>query len=272
MRTGTCLRLSVLVGLALTTPALAQQTTITVEGSTDGGATWSRDVGVPSGGTFWIRVRARLSGSSALGLAGFTMQPTLTNFIAASGFVRQAFTYPGLDSHGTPTSETSYNGRHVSGGVPANTGRIFPFGAAGQGDGSAAGLLTSFVDPGNVLRFAGSHATSAGPFLGWGVGISQLPPALAGSSFDASLDVTVFRYCVTTGTYSGSYSATATVPLNTISPSDGSGGALACWYLGANGENLRSPVTLVESATIHDVPAPGPILLVGLLAPRRRRR
>lgn len=274
MRTGHCLCLALAAGLFISAAAHAQQTTITIEASTDSGATWSRDATVPSGSTFWVRIRARLSGATALGLAGFTMQPTLTNFVAASGFIRQAFTSPGLDSHGTPTSETAYDGRHVSPGVPTNTGRMFPFGAAGQGETSASGTLTSFVDQGNVLRFAGDHATTPDqPFLAWGVGISQLPPSLAGAAFDASLDATVFRYAVTTGTYVGSYSALASVPLSTLYPRDGTGGPSVYWYTDAHGAYVRTSVTLIEAATIHGVPAPGSILaLGGLLCMGRRRR
>ncbi len=260
----------------LATPALAQITSIIQEASIDGGNTWNSSVNAMPGSTVQVRVRATLTGATSLGLTGFTFQPLLSNWRADLGDVRVPFTFPGLSStigptYGLPLTETSFNGRHVA-DQPGNTGRIFPMGAAGMLPASASGLLTSFNDPGNVLRFAGSKNTTATTNIAWGVNLSQWPPVYMGTSFDSRLDLTVFKYAVQLSTDPTARDLHTSAPASYFSA-----GHVIYWYTLANGlDPLRTPASaaVFQDATIH-VPAPGAwAALAGVLganAVRRRR-
>lgn len=255
------------------------------EFSTDGGSTWSDSAFASPGSTVHVRIRVALDGATALGLAGLTMQPVLQGWRPDLGDTVVPFTYPGLNmtatssSYGTPVSETSYTGRNVM-DSGTNTGRMFPFGSAGQTAASSSGLLTSFNDAGNVLRFAGSKNTTATTNTAWGVGIAQLPQTsilpnyAAGAFFNSSLDVVVFRYAVTLSSDTTPRSLLATVPAGYIS------GNKAAWYTQANGAAATNLETIVNDSSVFAgglsvvVPAPGAtgLAVVGLMAFSRRRR
>ncbi len=256
----------------LAAAANAQATNVVFEASSDNGATWGAAREVSPGATVLVRARIQLSGSTSLGLAGITFQPRVTNWSA--GDVRNAFTFPGLDGAGAPTSETAYNGQHVPGGTATNTGRIFPFGSSGQTPTSASGLLTSFVDGGNTLRFAGSKNTTAATNAAWGVSSSQLTQNLGGTNFNTSLDVVVFRFSITVdAANTADRHLLATLPSG-ATPDVNLG--RASWYMTANGLNsLNANIGTITPADIHVlVPAPGALALLGLgglIAGRRRR-
>lgn len=255
------------------------------EFSTDGGSTWSSSAFASPGSTVHVRIRLALEGATSLGLAGITMQPVLQGWRPDLGDSVVPFTYPGLNmtatssSYGTPVSETSYNGRNVM-DSGTNTGRMFPFGASGQGPASASGLITSFNDAGNELRFAGSKNTTATTNTSWGVAIAQLPLTsvlpgyTAGAFFNSSLDVVVFRYAVTLSSDTTPRSLVATVPAGHIS------GNKAAWYTQANGAAATNLETVVNDSSVFagglnvSVPAPGVsgLAVVGLVAFARRRR
>jgi hypothetical protein len=256
-------RVSMLVasaGVALA--ARAQVTTqLNVEASVDGGATWTSSVEAIPGQPVHFRLRVELVGATATGLAGLTLQPTLSNWQGSNTLL--PFTFPGLNSAGQGTSESAYAGRHVAGESQVNTGRIFPFGASGQGPESSCGLLTSHVDAGNVLRFAGSRSVSNfAP--GWGVQISQLPQNLAGSNFNGSSDVVVFRYATV-------FSGAPSIP--SIASAIRVHGQQVMWYQGASATNPLETSFMINPATV--VPsAPGVVCLLtfgGMAALRRRR-
>lgn len=278
------IRLAAVAGLACAVPAYAQTSQIYNEFSIDNGSTWSTSASTTPGSTVHVRVRVALDGATALGLAGMTFQPVLQGWRPDLGDTRVSFTVPGLNmtatssSYGTPVTESSYNGRNVM-DSGANTGRIFPFGAAGQGPGSSSGLLTSFTDTGNVLRFAGSKAVTATTNLGWGVGISQLPqasiitPWFPGAHFNTSLDVVVFRYAITLSEDTTPRELTATIPSGYIS------GNRASWYTQPNGTEATHLQAVVNDASITAggltiIPAPGVggLALAGLVVLGRRRR
>lgn len=229
----------------------AQTTRLIMEASVDSAQTWSSEVTPTAGGTVYFRVRAQLEGATALGFGGMTLQPILTHFVSGQDELIP-FTIP--------------NG----GGVPAEpqtgTGRILPFGTGAQGDGSPSGLLIGHEDPGNVLRFAGSRNVSAMTNVAWGVALAQQPSALAGSNFESSLDVVVFRYAVRFNTSAVERLAWPTVE-------GGLSGGVVKWFLNAAGTSV------VNSADVEQVPArvvPGPgamsvVVVAGLIAGRRRR-
>lgn len=239
-------------------------TAINFDVSNDGGNTWSSSINADTGQTVYVRMRVSLSGATALGLSGFTVQPVLSNW--GAGDVRNGFTFPGLDNTGAATTETTYDGRHVRTTPSTNTGRIFPFGSGGQGASSSSGLLTSFVDAGNRLRFAGSKNTTETTNVAWGVAIAQNPPALAGTNFNSDMDAVVFRYSITLG---AGHSAAMVADMTQLS------GGLIKWYLNTTGTSVLSDNSIsVNPGTINFVPAPGAMALLGLgglVASRRRR-
>jgi uncharacterized protein (TIGR03382 family) len=240
-------------------------TSINFEVSGDGGNTWASSVNGSVGQTIYVRMRLALHGATRLGLMSIVSQPVLTNWNAND--VLGAFTYPGLDISGVPTTETAYEGRHVHSAPVTNTGRLFPFGVSTQTAPSAGGLLASFVDNGNRLRFAGSNCTSENTNRAWGVSTEQLPPSMAGSNFNGSLSVVVFRYQVTLGAGHTSNLVASVVAIS---------GGFVLWYDSADGFSrfLDSNITINPGTII--IPAPGAAGMGGLLVlvglGRRRRR
>ncbi len=245
-------------GLAAT--ASAQNTQVTFEGSTDNGATWQGGNIAFNGGNLLVRARITLVNAgtnTVLGLAGITFQPKVTGWSAAD--VRNPF--------------TTADGTGVSEEPQTNTGRILPFASSGMGTGSASGLLTSHVDGGNTLRFAGANAVTQTTNIAWGVANGQTPLSIAGTNFRRGTDVVVFRYSINLAQDVAVRNLTATVDLSSILQSRGS------WYRTEGGTgSLLASVTADNIAglniTVNAVPAPGALALLGLggLAMARRRR
>lgn len=251
---------------ALSSVSLAQTTNISFEVSRDA-LFWSSEVALLPNTTYYVRMRVQLIGATALGLGGLTGMPTLSNWRPDLGDERLPFTFPGLNSACPPAlqTEAGFVGRHVDRNVPTNTGRLFPFGAAGMSPTSASGLLTSFNDPGGILRFAGSKAATSTTSPTWGVSFGQLTPQLNGSCFNSSLDVIVFRYAVRIGS---SRFSSLTTGVSEIT------NARATWLLNSAGtQTLNASIGEVRTARI-DIPAAGSwglIAVAGVAATRRRR-
>lgn len=249
--------------------ASAQTTRITFEASADPptATSWTNDLTVAPGATVYVRMRVRLEGATAYGLAGITTQPTLTNWTSADSVL--PFTFPGLDMYGAPTIETAYEGRHVPAEPQSNTGRIFPWATSTQNAASASGLRTSFVDGGNTLRFAGSKNTMATINTAWGVASSQFTAQLGGTNFVADLDVVVFRYGVRVGDAGAARDLSATMPVSYVNL------GRASWYQNANMGGVNAPVTAIDPATIHVLPSQAPlaagVLSIATASGRRRR-
>lgn len=242
---------------ALAPTARAQNTRILFEVSSNQGASWGPRVSILPGTEAIVRVRIQHVGTmTLLGLGGITMQPTLSNW------------NPVVDER---LPFTQSDGSGCSRDPQTNTGRIIPFHAFGMSSLAASGLLTSHVDPGNILRFAGVNAFSPTTNLAWGVSFSQLTFNLGGPPVDAVFgpDALVFRYAVRPGG-TQERELTAAVELSSILR------GYAGWYREYNGRNnLLAPVRPEDiiPATIHVIPAPAtlPLLLLTLAAPRRRR-
>jgi hypothetical protein len=247
-------------------PVIAQVTRLSMEASVDDGQTWSSRVDVTSPGTLvYFRLRAQLLGATALGLSGFFVQPALANFRSGLDPVRP-FTFPGLDNTGAPGSETEYMGRHVSVVPATNTGMIFPFGAPPMAGGPD--VWTAHFDPGNVLRFGNSKATTPMTNLAWGVSPSQFPANLGGTNYDASLDVVVFRYAVRlVDVPTSSHVAMPTYEGTLLA-------GAARWHLNSAGtELLNSTAVELIPAIVAPSPGFGSIAIVaGVIAMRRRQR
>lgn len=232
---------------------------ITFEGSTDLGVTWfnapSAPRGVLPGTTLLVRVRVDLPDAAVttvLGLSGCTFQPTLSGWSPAD--VRLPFT--NLDGTGVPEEPQT------------GLGRILPFASSGMGSASASGLLTSFVDGGNTLRFAGAHCVTPTTNLSWGVATGQAPPSIAGTDFRFGSDVVVFRYgVVLNGPIGRTYQAT--VDLSTIV------GGRAGWHRQyAFSEGILAPVGEIVPLNIEiAIPSPSTLaLLIAMPLARRSRR
>jgi hypothetical protein len=260
--------------LVLVCGGVASAQTVTLRNlvSSDGGNTWSPSVVVTPGTTVFVQVQAVITGGTPLGLAGFTMQPTLSNWDALGGDSRNAFTFPGVQSvNGLPQTESGYVGRPVI-DVPGATGRLHPYGAGAQGDESSSGIVTSFNDPGNVLRFAGSRNVTPTTNTAWGIVISQFPRDFIGTMFSTSLTPVVFRYSVTLGSSNFSErTLVADVPLAIMNRS-----GRTTWYLNDAGTmTLAINANPIEQGFIHVIPAPttcGIIMLACATMGVRRRR
>lgn len=257
----------VVAGLAsgISGVAAGQTTLLTFETSADAGQNWSSDVQVAPGTTVYVRLRAQLNGATATGLAGLTFQPRVSNWHPGSD-QKVAFTFPGLDNAGTPVSETAYNGRHVAATPAANTGRIFPFGSAGQGASSPSGVIMGHENAGSTLWYAGANATLPGVQPHYGIGISQFPSSISGSNYNASLNVEVFRFAVRVN----STEAVRQIDLANLSNNT------VYWYTDTDGVSpLVSNNVLVNVGRITMVPAPGALGVLGVagvVALRRRRK
>lgn len=247
------------LSVAACSVASAQNTQLYYEASADAGQTWSQRLDVLPGATVYVQVRARLVNQgtqTVLGFAGATYQPTLSNWQA--GDTRLPF--------------SSSDGSGVAPDPPTNTGRLAMFASSGMGTGSRSGLLTSHVDPGGILRFAGANATTMTTNLTYGVASGQIPPSVG--MFQHGTDVRIFRYAVTLDP-----TATQERVLATSAPIEGVFGGRGLWYRTDGGTNsLIAPVNPLDTtslAFIHVIPSPS-VLGAGvfgsfMLISRRRR-
>jgi hypothetical protein len=254
------MRLSMLLASGFAASAALAQSNIhrmVFEASTDNEQSWSSRADVQPGQEVLIRMRMQLLNPTTdiIGFAGMTYQPTLSNWHPESS--DQAVIYR------PPRDFPPYDN-----GVP---GRIFPFRSVGMGSASASGQLTTFNDPGNILRISGATtATTPTTNLAWGLNSTQLTRQLGGTSFAAGTDVVVFKYAVTLGDSGQERTLVAGAPLAYIH------NQRATWFRTENGSNSLLYTLTAEDivpAEIHVIPAPASALL-GLLAlvPRRRRR
>lgn len=239
--------------LLLFAPSIFAQSNISriiLEVSTDRRNWFSRVDALP-GAEITVRVRMQLLNPEPgiLGLGGATYQPALSNWDAGRD-ERRPFTDPDPGSF--------------------FYGRVFPFASVGQGSSSASGLLTSFNDPGGVLRFAGANCVTMTTNLSWGVNSAQLTQQLGGTNFVGGTDVVVFRYGVALGDTGAERTLVASVPLAGVQ------NTRMTWFRTAIGTNsLLAPLTIdnIIPAEIHVIPSPAAFvpLVLALLAPRRKR-
>lgn len=235
----------------------AQNTQVLFEASRDAGLTWAERVNALPGDDMLVQVRIRLINVSATlvsGLGGITFQPRLTNWNPAFD-TRLPFSTP--DGSAVPRAQ------------PDALGRIAPFASSGMGTTSQCGLLTSFVDAGNTLRFAGANAVTSTTNLAWGVSSAQVPPSIGGTNFRSETDIAIFRYGVRLEGETPR-DLLATVNLSDIVGQRGS------WYRNTPFDLVLAPVRAEDilPATIHYIPTPATMLalLGAIAAPRRTRR
>ncbi|MCC6320460.1 MAG: tandem-95 repeat protein [Phycisphaerales bacterium] len=198
-----------IAALSVALPASAQSTRLAVQVSSDN-VNWSDSMFAPAGSVYFVRVVASTNAPNAVGLHSITFQPTLTGWTSAD--LRLPFT------------STSGGSVPVNAGVPANTGRMAPFGSASMASGSTPGLLTSFVDGGSTLRLAGSRATTMTSNLAYGVVSSQNSNSVAGGfGYNASTsEAVVLKYAVQLSGNPTLRTMTASVPLTSIQSARGS--------------------------------------------------
>lgn len=248
---------AVIAAAGLAASAQAQNTRLVFETSLNG-TDWSANVNAPAtGGQVHVRIRAVFDAAgtsfTSMGFGGITFQPTLSNFRA--GDARDAFTI------------------NLAPGDTGN-GRRYPFSSVGQISSSASGELTTFVDGGTTLRFAGSKVTTPPGTLSWGLNSAQSPQSLNATGYNSSLDVVIFKYSVTLGANSTTDRVlTASAPLAFINNARGT------WFTTAAGTGpVQAAITegTIAAGTITQpaVPTPASLALLGLgglVAGRRRR-
>lgn len=246
------MRISValLTAAALSFSAYAQTPSARVafEGSTDNGLTWTGGtILYTPGPPVLVRMRVSLANAgttTVLGVAGCTLQPKLTSWTA--GDIRVPFSNGGITG--------------VTEEPQTNLGRINPFASSGMGTGSASGLLTSFVDGGNTLRFAGANCITPTTNLAWGVSLGQVPQSIGGTSFRTGTDVVMFRYGVVLNAPAG-HVYQATVDPATILA------GRASWYRTPAGTgSLLAPAGEIVPLNIEIIPSPGILALLGFAA------
>lgn len=244
-----------LAGVVATPVALAQQTTIRFEVSTDYGDMWQDSIRVIAGQRVDVRMRVELTtppvGQTVLGLSGMGSQAILSNWFPVFGDARIPFTFQGPNAPECPCTEPAYNGRHVYDGLGV-TGRIFPYGSARQDDSSSSGLLTSFNDPENQLRFAGSKWVSHTTSTQRGVNTAQNPRTLA-TYFNPAHYTTVFKYAITVGRSTQERTMIASVMQL-------SGGTIK-WYLNETGTSVlnSTSIAIVPAEVIVEARCPADI-------------
>jgi hypothetical protein len=228
-------------------PVLAQSPVI-IEASTNDGTTWSSAVTTNPGTrvTFRVRVQDQSPFIGHTGLAGLVFQPTLTNF---------------------RPSDTADPVSPVAGVGPTGRGRLNPWAFPDMGPSSAPGVLTPFVDPGNVLRFAGANAIFPPP-VPFGVQIGQPSAVVAGTNFVFDTDVVVFQYSVVL-TDPTARTLVASTPIDLIL------GSRIQYYTSETGttEEIRISGSDIAPATVTIIPAPATLSsILGFAAAMSRRR
>lgn len=247
--------------MSLASIARAQNTRLVFEGSVNGGPWRTNYVGADRGDEVRIRVSAHLINTprTFLGFAGIIFQPTLSGWSAPTGDV----VFP---------QDRFSDTRGGVGVTPGGVGRQFPFNtAAPMGTSSFAGVLTTFVDGGNTLRWSGAQNLFGGVEVVRGLGLGQLTSTILGSSFNSQAAPVLFMYKIRLGDgHRGGDQLIADAPLHFIYQ------ARATWYTRVDGFDLMiAPFTDPPALPLRVIiPGPGAatLALAGWLAAIRRRR
>lgn len=247
--------------------ASAQTTKLIFEVNRNGGA-FGMSTDAAPGDRVCVRLSAVFEGThTVVGFAGITLQPMLSGFHHASDI---------LDPFDTSISAADGISPAPSDGsglaAPGNTGRQNPFGTGSpMTPVSPSGILASFADAGNVLRFAGALSTGTGSNLTRGVGLGQKTRGLLGAAvYNPSNSPVIFLYCFTVGA-SHNLGDTLDTSAGGINLNRGT------WYGNPDsgtGNPVNAPISQVMNARITIVPTPGALALLGLgglVAGRRRR-
>ena len=135
-----------------------------------------------------------------------------------------------------------------NGGLPANIGRMSPYGALSMAAASTTGLLTSFSDPDGRLRFAGAPRDNMTTDLSYGVVCNQ-NPKVSYPPYSQSVSAVVFKYGVQLSGNTTLRSMIADVPVAGVK-----NGAIS-WYssiTNSSGSPFSTPLTQadIDPATI----------------------
>jgi Immunoglobulin I-set domain len=191
----------------------------------------------------YFRVRVTHTGPTPVaGLAQAVVQPLFTR--GTAGFPISLVPLPLSTADGSGVANNA--------GLPANLGRINPFAAEPMTDTSQSGLLSTFNDiyaNEGVMRYAGANAITADEKLHWGVTISQLPPSLAGTSFNNSASAVVFKCAAAVQGTIHPILYYVDVPYSLVASSRDHS---VTWFTSSTGSGLPRSF-LVDPANIHPV-------------------
>lgn len=220
--------------LSIAAGAAAQTARLDVQVSTDN-MNWSDTLFAPAGSDVYVRVVASTTAPNAVGLASVTYQPTLSGWTSAD--TRMFFS--------SSIGASAFN----NSGLPANMGRMTPYGAASMNLSSVPGLLVSFNDPGGILRIAGSRASSMTTNLDYGV-VSNQNPKVSYPTYDQSNTAVILRYGVRLSSSPLLRTMVADIPIAGVK------GAKTTWYTSltvSSGNPIDIPLTQadIHSATLH---------------------
>jgi len=219
---------SALASLAACVPASAQDyTQIDIALNYDN-ARWACNEVPGYRGIYAKIVVSKVGPTPVYGLSSITFQPEV-NGLSSEGRLLP-FTF-------SPAGEAVPD----TNGLPAQLGRLIPFGASPQNAISASGPIEVHGLGTGTLRIAGHNATTATTNLAWGVNCGQLPRYLAGTSYNSASSVAVFKFGIAADNSVGLESL-ASVPIENVQRVQGVPGAY--WYTNPEGtERAWFPLT-----------------------------
>jgi len=264
--------LALVAAAGIAASANAQNTKLVFEAMVNNGPWTMGSVDAAPGDTVKVRLSVQLINTTrtTVGFSGITLQPTVT------GWTGQDTLLP-FDPVPVDDGDANTKADSGGGGVAAGlNGRYLPFNTGAPMTAvSPSGVLSSFTDIANTLRFAGSLSTTAGN-LTRGVGLAQQTSALLGGTdvtFVTGPSASLFQYAFAVGaTRSLGDQLVASAPLDRINLARGS------WYgsTGGTGSPFNAAVLAndIMGVTINIVPSASSLALLGLgglVAGRRRR-
>ena len=207
--------------------ANAQSSALTFEASVNGQPFQAGIQNASPGDNVVIRGRAIIAGQTSLGLASVQFKPTITNWDVGDA----------VAAFDTPTNPIP---GAAAGVAPTQFGRVLPFGATNPAS------IPNLTLVGSTMQLRGSFAGGTNPNA---QEIHQGAANPAGTFFNSSLNVVVFRYRMTLG----SSTTPRDMVLGTPLVSTGALTDIMRWYTTADGQTIDVPLAPggVTPAILH---------------------
>lgn len=276
-----------------TAAVFGASTTLRYEVSADQGASWSSSTFAQPGGTVQVRARVIWSGAEQVsGLSQLVFQPVVTGWTDSDRLITDPSSPGGMGIEPGPGT-----GGTREPPPPGAYGRVDPFRANSTstssflrghvGSGTASGLLR--IAQAYVTNWIGEGPTSGAGAINnlngnGGVSVAQIAPGTrlpTDPPSNLENDVVVLKFGYVVGQDGANYVRDMVIdtPLaglghETNNATGHYGDLYAAWFTSstaAQGTRFYADVG-TELAVVHVVPAPGTVMLMGLVAARRRRR